>query len=302
MKIQRATFMGVQGVPDLTLELTEARTGAPASVVVISGPSGSGKTRLIEALIAAKEAIRAYGPMTPGAPWIASGNASKILVTFYLDEAEREFAGTGSPTIDAEIIFHPDRVQAEADDGLRSVLGRYAHNPAYGKVDYFPADRRIPTFPPFAGLGSGEQRVGRLGKDPRKYSFVLPFLRTLGEESTLRARFAASLAALSPTCRYVPDTSGEAMARCLSSRGGAPVSVAQLSHGEADAVLFAATAAVISLDHSLVFIDRPDLHHDDVEALVEALASLGQDNQLFLTGGARLAASASGAHHVTLKG
>ena len=73
MKIQRATFIGVRGVPDLTLDLTDGRTGAPRALVVVSGPSGSGKTRMIEALIAAKEAIRPYGAMTTGAPWIRAG-------------------------------------------------------------------------------------------------------------------------------------------------------------------------------------------------------------------------------------
>ncbi|MFO0617941.1 MAG: hypothetical protein U0414_35450 [Polyangiaceae bacterium] len=302
MKIQRATFMGVAGVPDLTLDLTDGRSGAPNPLVVVTGPGASGKTRLVEALIAAKEAIRPYAALAPGAPWIrAGGGAAKILVQFHLDEAEREFAGSASQTVDAEVIFHPERVNAESDDGLRAVLGRYSHNPAYGKVDYFPAERRIPTFPPFPGLGAGEQRVARLGKDQRKYGFVLPFLRSLDQDGARRERFAATLALLSPSCRYVPDTSGDGVPRCFSSRGGAPANVGQLSQGEADAVLFAATAAVIGLDHSLVFVDRPDLHREDVDALVEGLAQLGRDNQLWLTGGPRVVAAARGAHVVTLK-
>ena len=301
MKIQRATFHGVSGVPDLTLDLTDGRSGAPHSIVVVSGPGASGKTRTIEALIAAKEAIRPYGPMTTGAAWIRSGSAAKIRVSFFLDQAEREFAGTTSSTMDAEIVLHHDRVHAETDDGLRAVLGRYSHNSAHGKVDYFPAERRVPLFPPFGGLGSGEQRVGRLGKDARKYGFVLPFLGTLAHDEAKRERFAAAVAALSPTCRFIPDLSGQAIPRCFSSRGGDPVTIAQLSHAETDAVLFAATAATIGLDHSLVFIDRPDLHVEDLEAHVEALAGLGQDNQLFLTGGARLAAAARNAHVVSLK-
>ncbi len=301
MKIQRATFFGVRGVPDLTLDLTDARTGLPHALVVVSGPGASGKTRMIEALIAAKEAIRAYGPMmTTGAPWIGAGSAAKVRLTFHLDEAEREFAGASSPTLEGEVIFLPERANAEADDGLRAVLGRYSHNPAYGKVDYFPAERRIPTFPPFPGLGPAEQRVLRLTKDPRKYGSVLPFLRTLDHDVARRERFVASLAALAPTCRHVPDPSGEAIPRCFSSRGGAPVTVAQLSHSEADAVIFAATAALVGLDHSLVFIDRPELHADDVNRFVAGLASLGQDNQLFLAGRPELVIAAGGAHVVTL--
>lgn len=301
MKIQRAAFIGVWGVPDVTLDLNDLRAGEPRSLVVITGPSGSGKTRMLEALIAAKEAIRPYGPMATGAPWIGTTGAAKIRLTFYLDEAERDFAGTTSHTLDGEVIFLPDRANAEADDGLRAVLGRYAHNPAYGKVDYFPADRRIPLFPPFPGVGSAEQRVVRLGKDQRKYGFILPFLRTLGQDTAQRERFAASLAALSPGCRYIADPSGDVIPRCFSSYGSAPATVAQLSHGEADAVIFAATSTVIGLDHSIVFVDRPDLYVDDVNLLIAGLTSLGKDNQLFLTGRAELAA-AQGAHVVNLKG
>lgn len=305
MKIQRATFIGVLGVPDLTLDLSDARSGAPHGIVAVTGPSGSGKTRLIEALMAAKEAIRPYGPMATGAAWIRANAAAKILITWHLDEAERDFAGTPSQTVESEVIFYPERVTGESDEGLKAVLGRYAHNAAYGKVDYFPAERRVPTFPPFTGLGAGEQRVVRLVKDQRKYGFVLPFLRTLGEDAARRDRFAATLAALSTTCRYTPDTTGDGIPRCFSSRGGDPVSVGQLSSSESDAVLFAATSAAIGLDHSLVFVDRPDLHREDLDGFVDALASIGQDNQLWITGGARLAAAAAasgrGAHVVTLK-
>lgn len=300
MKIQRATFNGVAGVPDLTVDASDG-SGAPHSMVVLSGPSASGKTRILEALIAAKEAIRPYGPMATGAAWMRGGNASKIRVTFHLDEAEREFAGTSAALLESEVIFHRDRVEATADDGLKAVLGRYAHNPSFGKVDYFPVERRVPMFPPFAGIGSGEQRVGRLGKDQRKYGCVLPFLRSLDQDPARRERFATSLARLSPSCRYVPDPSGEVIPRCFSSRGSEPFTAAQLSHSEADAVVFAATAAMIGLDHSLVFIDRPDLHLDEVEPFLEGLRALGQDNQLFITGGSRLAAAARGAHVVALK-
>lgn len=305
MKIQRATFIGVLGVPDLTVDVSDGRSGAPHGIVVVSGPAGSGKTRLIEALMAAKEAIRPYGPMATGAAWIRANAAAKILVTWHLDEAEKDFAGTSSQTAESEVIFYPDRVTGESDEGLKAVLGRYSHNAAYGKVDYFPAERRIPTFPPFTGLGAGEQRIARLVKDQRKYGFVLPFLRTLDHDVARRDRFAATLAALSPTCRYTADTSGDAIARCFSSRGGDPVPVGQLSSTESDAVLFAATSAAIGLDHSLVFADRPDLHREELEGFVDALASIGQDNQLWITGGARLAsaalASARGAHVITLK-
>jgi hypothetical protein len=307
MKIQRATFLGVRGVPDATLELTGPKSSAPASTVVVAGPSGSGKTRLLEALVVAKEAIGAYGPMARGAPWIGGGAAAKILVTFHLDEAERDYAGTASPTVEGEVIFLPDRIRSEAPEGLRAVLERYSHDPAHGKLEYFPATRRLLPHPPFTGLGVAEQRIARPGKDARKYSFVVPFLLSLQHDARRAERFASRLAALCPAVAYAPDPEGAPIPRCFRSRGGPPATPFELSSGETDAVVFAATATAIGLERSLVLVDRPDLHLDDVERLAAGLAALGQDNQLFLaasaasTGLADRLAAAAGAHLVTLK-
>jgi hypothetical protein len=301
MKIQRATFLGVRGVTDVTLELTDPRTNAPHGLVVFTGPSGSGKTRLLEALIAAKEAVGALGPMTPGAPWIREGSGAKILLTFQLDESERTYADSSSPSIDTEVIFTEERVRVEAPDGLRALLERYSHDPAQGKLEYFPAMRKIPAHPPYGGLGVAEQRIARPGKDPRKYGFVVSFLRTLEYSRVAAEAFAARLAALSPTCRYLARPLEDAEPRCLQSRGGPPVTPAELSDGEADAVVFAATAVVIGLEHSLVFVDRPDLHLDDAVRLLGGLGALGQDNQLFVASGPELAAAAAGARIVPLR-
>jgi hypothetical protein len=300
MKVQRVSFRGVAGLPDRTLDFTDARTGAPHAVVVLTGPSGAGKTRVLDAIAAAKEGIRPYGLQATGAAFVGAAGTAKVALTFHLDESERDFAGSASPTMDAEVLFHPDRVEAQVDDGLRAVLGRFSHNPAYGKVDYFPAERRVPTFPPFPGLGPAEQRVLRMGKDPRKYGSVLPFLRTLDHEADRRERFAAALASLAPALRFVADTSGQVLPLCFSRRGGAPMSVTSLSHAETDAVLFAATATLVGLDHSLVLVDRPDLHADDPGAFVAALAGLGRDNQLVLGMKPGSAAAVSGAHVVSL--
>lgn len=304
MKIQRATFLGVQGVGDATLDLTDHRTGAPHETVVITGPSGSGKTRMIEALIAAKEAIGAYGLPPAGGAWIGAGNAAKVLVTFHLDKAEQDYAGSPSATLDAEVIFLPERARSDASEGLRAVLERYSHDPAHGKVEYFPASRRISPYGPFAGLGAVEQRIVRAAKDARKYSSVVSLLRTFEFDRGRAEGFASRLEALSPTCRYQPGST-EVIPRCFSSRGGAAVTVHELADGEADAVILAATAVTLGLDHSIVFVDRPDLHLTDPTHLLRGLAALGQDNQLFLAAGSELAAAATSAgvaHVVTLKG
>jgi hypothetical protein len=300
MKIQRAEFLGIAGVPDLSIDLRASASGAPPNVVVVSGRSGAGKTRLLEALVAAKEAIRPYGAMATGAAWIRASGAAKVRLSFHLDEDEREFAGTSSSSLDAEVVFHPKRVEAEADDGLRAVLGRYTHSASHGKVDYFPAERRVPTFPPFGSLAPAEQRIGRLTKDARKYGFVLPYLRSLDHDGPRRERFVAGLESLSATCRYVRDPSEQVIAQCFTSRGGNPVTLSELSQGEADSVLFAATSSALGLDHSLVLIDRPDLYADEPDRFVEGLAALGVDNQLWLACPPRVASTLRGAALISL--
>jgi hypothetical protein len=187
------------------------------------------------------------------------------------------------------------------------VLERYSHDPAHGKLEYFPATRRLLPHPPFTGLGVAEQRIARPGKDARKYSFVVPFLLSLQHDARRAERFASRLAALCPAVAYAPDPEGAPIPRCFRSRGGPPATPFELSSGETDAVVFAATATAIGLERSLVLVDRPDLHLDDVERLAAGLAALGQDNQLFLaasaasTGLADRLAAAAGAHLVTLK-
>jgi hypothetical protein len=199
------------------------------------------------------------------------------------------------------VIFTEERVRVESDEGLAALLERYAHDPTQGKLEYFPATRRIPAHPPYGGLGVAEQRIARPGKEPRKYGFVVSFLRTLEYSRAAAEAFAARLKAFSPTCRYVARPLEDAEPRCLQSRGGPPVTPAELSDGEADAVLFAATAVVLGLNHSMVFVDRPDLHLDDPVRLLGGLAALGQDNQLFVASGPALAAAAAGARIVPLR-
>lgn len=307
MKLQRVAFLGVRGVKDATYDLARAGTGGPHDVVVISGPTASGKTRLLEALMAAKEAIGPYGLMVVGAPWIAPGApVSTIELTFSLDEAERAFAKASSKVVDAEVTFLPGRARAVAPGGLIALLGRYTHDPSKGKFEYFPANRRLPSFGPFDGCSSAEQMLYRAGKEGRKYSFVVNGLRALSNDPEQAARFAAKLSKLSATVRYVaPAAAGEGPLHCLSSRGGAPRGPGELSDAEADAVLFAATAVAIGLDGSVLLIDRPDLYVDPqgLPSFVAGLLALGAGNQVFLaSSNPSVAAAAERAFVIALEG
>lgn len=300
MKIQHLTFLGVRGIADASFDLTNAETGAPHDVVVVSGPPGSGKTRVLEAIIAAKEAIGPYAPVQPGASWIhPEGSVAKVAMTFHLDEEEQTYAGVSTAAIEAETVFQPEQPRGEADEGLAAVLERYDHRNGYGKLEYFATTRRIPALAPFHGLGADEQRSLRSGKDPRKYSFIGRFVRDL--PAGVGRAFGERLAALSPTCRYEPALgAGPGLPRCFRSRGGSPVTIAELSDSESDAVIFAATATAIQLVRSLVLIDRPELyvHPADLPRFIAGLRALGQDNQLILASSSPAVLAAAGPAHV----
>lgn len=306
MKIQSVSFLGVRGLRDASYDFTAREAARPHEVVVFTGPRASGKTRALEAIVAAKEAIAPYGPMVPGAPWIAPGAAvSKIKIAFHLDDAEVTAARAASPVVEAEVTFLPNRARGEAPAGLVSLLQRYAHDPEVGKVEYFPASRAIPGLPPFAGLNTAEQRLARASTDARKYSFVTRFLRDLDADPDRGRELGALLEALSPSVRVVPGPPGEGLPRCLSSHGGPAVTPAELSDGEADAVLFAATALGIGLGRSLILIDRPDQYVDPAHlpSFLTGLRSLGSGNQIILASSSPdLARAAAPAAVIALEG
>ncbi|MFT3767410.1 MAG: hypothetical protein QM820_18310 [Minicystis sp.] len=286
MKIQRVRFLGIRGLADASYDFTNPGTGTPHDLVVLTGRPGCGTTRMLEAIIAAKEAIAPYGPMaTNPASWCsAEAGAAKVAFEFYLDEEERSFAGTDSAVVEAEAMFMPGRTQSEADEGIRAVLDRYAHTSQVGKLEYFPSSRRIPRLGPFGGLAQLEQRLMRTSKDAEKYGFIPRFLQVLEKEVEVARAFAERLATLSPTCRYERDGTMAPVPRCFTSRGGERLRYNEISDAEADAVIFAATAVAIDLSCSLVLVDRPEIfvHPIFVKSFIAGLRGLGTDNQLIL--------------------
>lgn len=128
------------------------------------------------------------------------------------------------------------------------------------------------------------------------------FLRALEPGSAPARAFADALASLSPTCRYQHAPAAPGLPRCFTSRHGAAVTAAELSHAEADAVLIAATAIAVQLTRSIVLIDRPELHvpKASVPGFVAGLRALGEDNQLLLASAAPAVHAAEGAFVVEL--
>jgi hypothetical protein len=291
MKLARVTFLGIRGLRDATYDLTNAGTGRPHDLVLVTGGSGSGKTRFLEAIVLAKEIAAPYGVLPSPEGWLeGDGEAAKIVLTWWLDEEERAASGSAEALVTTESLLFEDSIRADIDDGVQAVLERYEQDATRGKLEYFPWDRRLVGYGNSVGLDEMEQRLLRASNDPRKYSFLPRFFVALRRETAMAEYFGTLLSYLSHTVRYAPPGPDHEAWECLSSRGGPPVAAYQLSSFEADAVVFAATATLTRLSHSLVLVDRPDLHAEParVQPFVAALgSSLGVDNQVIVTSQSR---------------
>ena len=287
MKLLRATFLSIRGLPDATFDFGDPHRGVPHDVVVITGPPASGKTRVLEALLAAKDVIAPYGPMINGAPWITGGSSSaKIELAFVLDADEQKRAGVTEPVVSAEALFSPRLCRGEADEGLIALLQSYEHTPRSGKVEYFPANRAILSSGPMHGLSAIEQRTLRTTRDPRKYSFLPRLLFALtwdGAYAEARDRFEAAVASLSPTVRYMGPNPADPSV-CFTSGGGPRMAPSELSGSESAAVLIAATATLVRFERSLVLLDRPESSVDEgaIVPWLQAVRALAGDLQLIV--------------------
>ncbi len=285
MKIARVTFLGLRGLADATYDLRSTTNGEPHALVVVTGPAASGKTRFLEAIVAGKEIAAPYGGMVSGQGWVRGENESaKIVLEWSLDAEEAAFAGVDAKTIVSEALFLEDTTRSEIDEGLQTLLERYEHNHLKGKLEYFPVNRQIPRYGSGNGLEAIEQRLYRATNDERKYSFVPRFVQSLRRDSGRREYFTTLLGYLSPSVRCLAESEVTDELAVFASLDGLPTEAHLLSSSEADAVVFAATATLAALSHSLVLVDRPDLHQSPEVAarFVEALCSLGRDNQVFV--------------------
>ena len=288
MKLFGIQTFGVRGVADGSYSFANA-AGDAADLVVVTGASGAGKTRLLELLVAAREALAPTDEGIDEDVLIRRGNrTAKAIIAFWLSPDERAIAGTTAAVIEAELVFGADEPHRE-DPALVFLLERYAHDDATPKFEYFSERRRLDVGGGEMDLGEDRQRRFRTSKSPRKFAFVPGLLAALRLEPARAARFASTLAALSRACRY--DLTHHRLVSGTRVLGA----LDELTGSEADAVLFAATAALIGLSRSIVLVDNPTVAGIDPQRALRGLASLGVDNQLIVTtSSAALATAASG--------
>lgn len=304
MKISRFAARGVLGLRDLDLDFAAGASGAsagPRDVVIVSGPPASGKTRLFDLMLAALEAVGPYHGMVRASDWCADlGKGARVELGLMVEGSVE-----GSPEGAAEravVDFTANGVLTTVDRRVAKLVSRYDHDPTHGKREYFPEGRQRAWGARCDGLGELEQSLLRSTKDAQKYSFVPRFLAELRHDVRRRATFARQLELLSPSVRFAAAPQKDPTA-CFKNRMREEVPFVELSSSESEAVIIAATATLVGLHRSVIFLDRPELYvsSDRLAEFVEALLQLGEQNQWFIaTSDRNLAASLPRAHHVSL--
>lgn len=259
MRIGALRTRGVRGLVDADFTFASS-AGGPASIVAITGPAGSGKTALLEAIIAGKEAIAAYGATRSANDVLATGATSaKIAIEWWLDEDERTYVGFDDEVSTSESFYRTGKLPTyEADPGLGALLDRYDHRPVNGKLDYFPADRALPTHGVLVGDAVLDQRLQRLTRGAGKYGGLTRMVRTILVEGGDRAEGLRDLFTRLCPHRTLVGLSALGTPE-FQNRSGVVSAVDKLSSSESQAFLFAATVNAIGLHNSVALVDVPEL-------------------------------------------
>lgn len=290
------------GLPDGTYSLRCA-DGAPARCVLITGASGAGKTAFLEAVVACKEALAPYGPAARPDERKARPDAGVHLRTRWLLDQE-EMRALRLET--AEVVL--DTSDPTGAGPARRVFHRYAHERAIGKLDFFPAERRLPG----AGVESAHlpqsvpfliQKATRLSSDPMKYTSVrgwvaeranadtedaLAKIEANGavfadERSSVAQELAAALEAFAPTPRLLRVTrDGDLVfgGDGLPERGTDAIPGAMRA-----ALLFALSYAQVGHGRSAVLVDEVErgVPLGEHTRFLDALLALGGSSQVIAT-------------------
>jgi predicted ATPase len=313
MKLVRLKLANVGAIADGDYALVDRRTGRPLDVVIVTGGPASGKTTLLEAIIAAKEGVGAYGPPPDGSRLLRSGKSSgRIEATWWLSAQEVERAELREPAARTVLELRSEgRARSRHDSRLERLFASYSHDADVGKVDYFPDNRQLvvrswsPMAPPLSEQAEARERLGR---DPDKYAPVIRSFVDLAVEQGLRANAAlaergialrlsapdafgplrAAIARILPDLRFAAVEPRDGAPRVLfERRDGTQVALERLSAFEQQGVLFAVSFWRIGLEHSLVLVDEPELHvHPREQArFLRAIVGLGSDNQVIVATG-----------------
>jgi hypothetical protein len=309
MKLLRLALTDYRGVPNGAWSFTSPHDGAPLDTVYVTGPAASGKTAFLEAIIALRESVGAYGAPPDPARLLRRGKSAGLIEgTWLLAPDEQARAGLEESKVVTRLVLGHEVVSPLAEPGLRALFAHCDHDPARGKLEYFPSNRRIARRggrkPPAL---DAEARL-RPGKDPDKYAFLEQALVAMAlrdglqaaEEAKARglllrrdspdslAPYRRELAELAPNMRLGGvELEGASYRLGFDRADGARLTLDDLSDSEQQAFLFATVFRRIGLSRSIVLVDLPELHlpPEAHAGFVRALGLFGADNQLFVATG-----------------
>lgn len=321
MKLLRLHATGFRGLPDGAYDFCQVGADAAREVTIATGSAGAGKTSLLEAIIAAKEDVGAYGPMRAlNLDGRSRGGSARLDATWLLSPAEKQMARVSSAVVSTVSVFGADAPPVSAHpEELRGVFREHSQARRRAKVEYFHASRALPptrgTFPPLPG-DDADARV-RLISSNEKYRMLRRHVveaiqadeRALAEavrehgvvlstgQFQVRQQLREVLKPflLDKVFDGIEPEGGSFRLRFVH-RDGTAFDIEELSAGEQQGVLFALTFHRLGLDHSIVLIDEPELHiHASRRAaFLQGLWGLGRDNQLIVaTGSTELVAAAA---------
>lgn len=313
MRIRKVSFDGVRGLPDKELDLTDAKTGWAARLVVVTGAQASGKTSFLDAIVAAKEQAGPYGSPPAAASVVRAGEeAAKIRIEWELSQLERDRYGVAEPTLIAEALFG-EAVVAPPDvhPVLAALLSEYDPDPEFGKVEYFHASRRLPVGASVdltKAAGTQADKIMRLEKSDAKYTGLVRFVVEAGlgldvdpsgnPKPPGRTKRAFEALCSSKRLGGLYSAEGTVLPGFFDSQGNA-YGLGQLSDSELEAFLFSVSFVRSGLAGSragsLVLIDTPEKHigPEDAPRFVEALSRLGEENQIIVATRSRELAAAA---------
>jgi hypothetical protein len=318
MRLLGITTEGFRGVPDRAFDFTHPGTSSPLDVVIVTGGPGAGKTSLLEAIIAAKEDVGAYGPARArGACVRAGARSARVDATWALSPAERTRAGADATVVTRSTFGDAAPPVASHPEALRALFREHSCDRSRGKVEYFHAERSLAAA---RGTEMGSVSIEvrhRLTASNEKHRSLRAYVvgavttdamstagavrergivvgaRRFGHEAEIRD-------ALRPFLRdkafdgIEPAPRGHRLRfRC---RSGEVLDLDGLGAAEQQGVLFALTFRQLGLAHSLVLIDEPELHVHASERtrFLQAVVGLDRDNQIIVaTGSAEILAAAS---------
>lgn len=320
MKLLELTVENFLGAPDGHHVLTDATTGAPESIVLFVGDAASGKTSLLEAIIAVKESVGAYGVLPERSRWLRAGTTAGCVVARWLLSAEEmRIAKIDSPVCTTTLRLGGEGPPVEHEPGLAHLFTAYSRDPGQTKLEYFHADRQLRrglAMPPPLLDDIAHKRLTR--RDDKYVGFEQVWLR-LATEDGLHAMAQAAehgvllrgdqrdsllpckaaIARMCPKLRFVGVSAVEDRVMAWFERPtGERVELYQLSHSEQQGVLFAATHHLLGLDSSILLIDEPELHvhPNEQERFFAELCRLGKATQIIAASGSAGVARAAGRH------